>query len=132
MILLGRLFLSNNKSLCVLYKPYYFFYLWAYYYLISKFVYVPVQVYTCSIRYTSEILRNNKLEPVMGQNIHWNGGLVLLPFCLSPCLERLCLLLWVYSRTHWVLSRADYCREPALAGGWTWWSVEFPSKLCNL
>lgn len=25
MILLGRLFLSNNKSLCVLYKPYYFF-----------------------------------------------------------------------------------------------------------
>ena len=43
----------------------------------------------------------------------------------SGCPERLwSLLLWKYSRPIWTSTFATYCGEPALAGGWTWWSPE--------
>ena len=37
------------------------------------------------------------------------------------------LLLWRYSSPVWTLSCVTYCREPALAGGWSRWSLEVPS-----
>ena len=38
-------------------------------------------------------------------------------------------LLWRYSKWAWMLSCATYCREPALAGGWTQWSpLRSPSQ----
>lgn len=45
----------------------------------------------------------------------------------TGCQERLwCLFPWRCSRLMWTLSCANYCREPALAGLWTW-SPEVPS-----
>jgi len=41
------------------------------------------------------------------------------------------LLLWRYSRPTWMPTRAACCREPALQGGWTQWSLEVPSNLYN-
>ena len=41
------------------------------------------------------------------------------------------LLLWGYSRTIWTPTCAACCREPALQGGWTQWSLEVPSNPCD-
>lgn len=41
------------------------------------------------------------------------------------------LLFWRYSKPTWMLSWAICYREPALAGGWTWWSLEDLSNPCN-
>jgi len=40
-------------------------------------------------------------------------------------------LLWRYSRPVWTASCETYCREPALAGGWTCSSLAVPSKPCD-
>ena len=37
------------------------------------------------------------------------------------------LVLWRYSRRTWIPTCVICCREPALAGGWTWRSLEVPS-----
>jgi len=50
---------------------------------------------------------------------HWN----------SP--ERWGSILWRYSKPTWMLSCATYCREPALAEGWTGRSTEVPSNPYN-
>jgi len=41
------------------------------------------------------------------------------------------LLLWRYSSPAWMPNCAASCREPALQGGWTWWSVEVLSSPYN-
>jgi len=45
----------------------------------------------------------------------------------TNCPERLwSLLLWRYSRPIWTPTCVTYCRVPALASGWTWWSPKVP------
>ena len=41
------------------------------------------------------------------------------------------LLLWRNSRPIWTPTCATCCREPALQGGWTWWSLKVPSNPNN-
>ena len=48
------------------------------------------------------------------------------------CPERLqSLLLWRYTRPSWAPSCVTYCMELTLAGGWSCWLPEVPSKPCN-
>jgi len=65
----------------------------------------------------------------LGSSIWTWGKTSLLEGDRVGCLERLwSLLFWRYWKPASMLSCVIYCREPALAGGWTRWSSDIPSN----